>query len=121
MSRFELPAVPTPGNTNTHDIEITARIAIETKGSPRQVSNPNGTVTEIPRPGLERSDTWKKAQANAQNFRSRNQHTPFYVISNAVPSELVGYRSYTINGIFNVCQADRLRSLVDEIREYIGR
>ena len=28
-ARFELPAMSTPGNTNTHDIEITPRVAIE--------------------------------------------------------------------------------------------
>ena len=119
-NRFGLPAVSTPGNTNTHDLEITARIAIETKGSPRQIRNPNGSISAIPRPGLERSDTWKKAQANAQNFRSRNRYAPFYIASNAVPPDLVGYRSDAVSGIFNVSQADRLQSLVDEIQETIS-
>lgn len=115
-TRFELPALPTPGNTNTHDVEVTPKIAIETKGSPRYVQNPDNTVTTIARPGLERSDTWKKAQANARNFRRHNQSVPFFVVSNAVPSNLVGYRSDDITGIFNVGQANRLLALVDEIR-----
>ncbi len=78
-AKFELPAVSTPGNTNTHDIEIMGgRIAIETKGSPRRMRNPDASITTISRPGLERSDTWKKAQANAKNFRSKNQNAPFF-------------------------------------------
>ena len=119
VTRFELPTASTPGNTDTHDIEVTPRVAIETKGSPRIVRNPDNTVTEIARPGLERSDTWKKAQANARNFRRRNLNTPFYIVSNAVPSDLVGYRSDDITGIFNISQVDRLNSLVAEIRAAI--
>ena len=119
VTRFELPAASTPGNTDTHDIEVTPRVAIETKGSPRIVRNPDNTVTKIARPGLERSDTWKKAQANARNFRRRNLNTPFYIVSNAVPSDLVGYRSDDITGIFNISQVDRLNSLVAEIRAAI--
>lgn len=118
-TRFELPAVSTPGNTSTHDIEVTPRVAIETKGSPHHVQNPDDTVTTIPRPGLDRSDTWKKAQANARNFRQRNRDAPFYIVSNAVPSQLVGYRSDDITGIFNIAQANRLNSLVSEIRAVI--
>lgn len=115
-TRFELPALPTPGNTNTHDVEVTPRVAIETKGSPRYVQNPDYSVTTIARPGLERSDTWKKAQANALKFRRQNKNAPFFIVSNAVPSDLVGYRSDEITGIFNISQANRLDSLVAEIR-----
>ena len=114
--RFELPVAKTPGNTNTHDIEITGRrVAIEAKGSPREIRNPDNSVTQLDRPGLERSDTWKKAQANAKNFRSKNKETPFFIVSNAVPTELVGYRSDDITGIFNIAQSARVDSLVSEI------
>lgn len=115
MTRFELPAAPTPGNTRTHDIEITSAIAIETKGSPRQVQNPDQTATTLARPGLERSDTWKKAQANAANYRRNNRTRPFFIVSNAVPPNLVGYRSDDITGIFNITQANRVHALVTEI------
>ena len=118
-TRFELPVAFTPGNTNTHDLEVTSRVAIETKGSPRLVQNPDDTVTTIQRPGLERSDTWKKAQANALKFRRQNRNSPFFIVSNAVPSDLVGYRSDEITGIFNITQANRLDSLVAEIRAAI--
>lgn len=118
-TNFELPALPTPGNTNTHDVEVTPRVAIETKGSPRYVQNPDNTVTTIARPGLERSDTWKKAQANALKFRRQNRSLPFFIVSNAVPLDLVGYRSDEISGIFNITLANRLDSLVTEIRAAI--
>lgn len=114
-TRFELPATATPGNTNTHDIEITSAIAIETKGSPRRLQNPDHTVTTINRPGLERSDTWKKAQANAGNYRRNNRANPYFIVSNAVPSELVGYRSDDITGIFSIVQSGRVNALVAEI------
>ena len=114
-ARFELPAVSTPGNTRTHDIEVTSAIAIETKGSPRRLQNPDQTVTSIYRPGLERSDTWKKAQANARNYRKNNRTNPFFVVSNAVPPDLVGYRSDDITGIFSIVQANRVNALVSEI------
>lgn len=114
-TRFELPATPTPGNTNTHDIEITNAIAIETKGSPRRLLNPDRTVTTLNRPGLERTDTWKKAQANARNYRRNNRRNPFFIVSNAVPPALVGYRSDDITGIFSIIQASRVNALVAEI------
>ncbi len=113
--RFELPAEPTPGNTRTHDIEVTHRIAIESKGSPRSVQNPDGSIIKLGRPGLERSDTWKKAQSNAHTFRERNRGAPFYIVSNAVPHDLVGYRSDDITGIFNLTHADRMQAFVREI------
>lgn len=115
VTKFELPAVFTPGNTRTHDIEITNRVAVETKGSPRQLQNPDKTVTSLTRPGLERSDTWKKAQANARNFRMRNRDAPFFIVSNAVPPNLVGYRSDDITGIFDITKADRVNAFVDEV------
>ena len=115
VTKFELPAVPTPGNTNTPDIEATPRVAIETKGSPRQLLNPDKTVTRFNRPGLERSDTWKKAQANALKFRRQNREAPFYIVSNAVPGSLVGYRSDEISGIFDITQVNRVNSLIAEI------
>ena len=113
ITKFELPAVSTPGNTRTHDIEITS--AIETKGSPRQVQNPDHTVSALSRPGLERSDTWKKAQANTTNYRRNNRTRPFFIVSNAVPADLVGYRSDDITGIFNITLASRVDALVSEI------
>ena len=118
-TRFELPAVSTPGNTVTHDIEVTPRVAIETKGSPSQLLNPDGTITKFSRPGLERSDTLKKAQANARNFRHGNSRAEFYIVSNAVPTHLEGRRYDDITGIFNITQANRLDSLVAEIRAAI--
>ncbi len=114
-ARFELPATPTPGNTHTHDIEVTSAIAIETKGSPRRLLNPDQSITTLQRPGLERSDTWKKAQANAANYRRNNRRNPFFIVSNAVPPDLVGYRSDDITGIFNITQAGRVNALVNEV------
>ena len=115
ICKFELPVSSAPRNLHTHDIQIANLIPIEAKGSPRRLQNPDNTITTFGRPGLERSDTWKKAQANARNFRRLNPNAPFYIVSNAVPPELVGYRSDDITGIFNGAQANRVNALVQEV------
>ena len=114
-TRFELPVTRTPGNTNTHDLEISNRMAIETKGSPRHLSNPDGSVTTLHRPGMERTDTEKKAFANGRRYRSQNRNSPFFIVTNALPKRLDGYRGDDVTGIFNITQANRAESLVAEI------
>lgn len=114
-TRFELPVTRTPGNTNTHDLEISNRMAIETKGSPRHLDNPDGSVTTLHRPGMERTDTEKKAFANGRRYRSQNRNSPFFIVTNALPKRLEGYRGEDVTGIFNITQANRTESLVAEI------
>jgi hypothetical protein len=70
---------------------------------------------QLDRPGLERSDTRKKAFENARTFRQRNPNAYFCVVSNAVPSDLVGYRNRDVNAVFDVTKLDRISALIDEI------
>lgn len=116
---YHLPLTPTPGNTRTHDYEVTPEIAIETKGSPDSVTNPDGTLTHLGRPGMERSDTKKKAFDNGRTYRQRNATGLFFVVSNAIPSELVGYRNRDITAIFDVTKADRINAMMSEISERV--
>ena len=84
VTRFELPTLAsTPGNTDTHDIEVTPT---ESLLKPRglHVLCTGTLTTRLPRslgPDWSAPDTWKKAQANARNFRRRNLNTPFYIVS----------------------------------------
>jgi len=116
---FHLPLVPTPGNTRTHDFEVTSEIAIETKGSPIAITNPDGTVTHLGRPGMERSDTRKKAFENARTYRQRNTTGLFFVVSNAIPSDLIGYRNRDVSAVFDVTKLDRLQAMMVEIQDRV--
>ena len=106
----------TKGNTRTHDFEITREVAIELKGSPSRVVNPDGTFTELDRPGLERSDTKKKAFDNARAYRQRNPDGLFFVVSNAIPPELVGYRNRDVTAVFDANKVDRIEAMISEIQ-----
>jgi hypothetical protein len=119
LRHFRVPLVSTPGNTRTHDFEVTPEIAIETKGSPAKVSNPDGSVTKFGRPGLERSDTKKKAFDNGHTYRQQKTTGLFFVVSNAVPSSLIGYISDDITAIIDANKVDRLESMMTAIRDKI--
>ena len=112
---YRLPLTATPGNTTTHDFEIGQDVSIEAKGSPRSIKNPDGTTSKFDRPGMERSDTEKKAFANGETHRRRKPEAYFCVVTNALPSNLVGFRSDNVNAIFDVTKTDRLDSMMDEI------
>jgi hypothetical protein len=116
---YRLPLTPTPGNTRTHDFEVTGDIALETKGSPSRVINPDGTFTNLGRPGMERSDTRKKAFENARTYRQRNPSGLFFVVSNAIPSDLVGYRNRDVTAVFDVNKVDRLEAMMSEIQSRV--
>ena len=90
-------------------------MSIEAKGSPRSIDNPDGTKSKFDRPGMERSDTEKKAFANGETHRRRKPEAYFCVVTNALPSNLVGFRSDNVNAIFDVTKTDRLDSMMDEI------
>ncbi len=117
---YRLPLFPTPGNTRTRDFEVTGDIAIETKGSPSKVINPDSTVTDLGRPAMERSDTRKKAFDNARTYRQRNPTGLFFVVSNAIPSDLVGYRNRDVTAVFDANKVDRLEAMMSEIQDRIN-
>ena len=114
VNHYNIPLVPTPGNTRTHDFEVTEEVAIEAKGSPGRITNPDGSITQLERPGMERSDTRKKAFDNGRTFRQRNPSAYFCVVSNSVPSDLVGYRNRDVNAVFDVTKADRMEAMIRE-------
>ena len=116
---FTIPIHDTPGNTTTHDFEITSAIAIEAKGSPSHVVNPDGSRYPLGRPGMERTDTEKKAFANASTFKRRNPSAYFAVVTNALPARLLNYRNDVVNGVFNVTRTEEIRVLIRDLQERV--
>jgi hypothetical protein len=118
-THYRLPLIPTPGNTRTHDFEVAGDIALETKGSPSRVINPDGTFTDLRRPGMERSDTRKKAFENARTYRQRNPNGLFFIVSNVIPTDLVGYRNRDVTAVFDANKVDRLEAMISEIQSRV--
>ena len=116
---YRVPLVDTPGNTKTHDFEVTGNFVMEAKGSPHQVVNPNGSLYVLGRPGMERSDTKKKAFANASTFKMRNPQAYYAILTNALPPDLLNYRNATVNAIFNVTRVEELNILMRDITERV--
>ena len=115
-THYGLELMPTPGNTKTHDLEVTPKVAVEVKGSARRITFPDGSSYKISRPGMTRSDTEKKAFDNARNFMRSNPAGTFFIVTNALPRRLDGHRGDNVNGIFDVTKRGRLDSFVDEAK-----
>ena len=117
--QFKIPIFETPGNTTTHDFEVTSFIVAEAKGSPAHILNPDGSRLELDRPGMERSDTEKKAFANAQKFRQRNSASYFCILTNAMPPRLLNYRDDIVSGVFNVTRREEIEVFIRDIHERV--
>ncbi len=116
---FSFKIYPTPEGTNTHDFEITQAIAIETKGSPSYIINPDGTRVALGEPGLMRTDTEKKAFANAAKYRQRKPDGYFCIVTNALPKRLLRYSDRDINAIYDITKKEQLELFLRDIKEII--
>ncbi len=106
-----------PGkNVRTHNLEITPQVAIEAKGSARDIVFPDGTVHRNPRAGMLRSDTIKKAFDNARTFAKDNENGTFYIVTNALPPRLMGHIGDNVDGIFDVTKKDQLDEFILKVR-----
>ena len=118
---FDIELVETPQNTRTHDLEASPQIAIEVKGSARRIRYSTGETINLIRPGLMRSDTEKKAEANARNYKRFNSSGTFFVVTNALPDRLRGIRTDDIDGYFDLTKADRVESFASEVSQLLTR
>ena len=116
-NHYDLFLRPTPGNTKTHDLEVTPKVAIELKGSARRIVSPDGSIQRNRMAGMLRSDTDKKAFDNARTFMTSNPDGTFFILTNALPSRRVGHRGDGVAGIFDVTKKERLDSFVREARD----
>ena len=73
---------PVPRGTRTHDFEY-GRLAIAARGSMRRIRLPDGSVQTLHGPGMTRSDTHKKAAANAQTLKRSHPAKSLIVVTNA--------------------------------------
>jgi len=65
-----------------------------------------------------RTDTKKKAFANASEWHKRFPNGHFFIITNAMPNELRAWRDDKIDAIYDVTNKNQLNKLVDEITSY---
>ena len=108
--------VKSPPATETHDFGVPGIIGIEAKGSATYVKNPDGTIYQLGRAGMLRSDTKKKAFSNAKEFKRKKVGSYFYIATNAMPDELVDYEDRDIDGIFDVTKEKQLMKFVSLLK-----
>lgn len=103
---------------NHCDLYIPEIVGIEIKGSPAVLRLPDGNVIEFSRPGMQRTDTEKKANSNANTFKSDYKllgyDTRFYVLTNAVPSGWQEAHS-NIDEIYDVTNASQWEEFAFDI------
>lgn len=113
--KFKISMTRMPKQSKTHDFEVSYKIGIEAKGSAEYILNPDGSRFLMPRAGLLRSDTEKKAFANGKEFKRKYPDRYFYIVTNVMPDRLIGYKNRDINGIYDLTKSKQLKALVDEL------
>ena len=116
QTHYGLELKHTPRSIRTHNLEVTPKVAVDAKGSAREIIFPNQVIHRNPRAGMMRSDTIKKTSDNARNFMNSNPDGTFFIATNALPLRLMGHRSDIITGIFDVTKKDQLDAFVHEVR-----
>lgn len=116
-NNYGITARPTSDSTRLYDLELRADVVIEAKGSPSYIINPDGSHSNLDRPGLMRSDTEKKAFANAKKWNERFPNGHFFVVTNALPLHLQRYRNSTVKAIYDVTKKNQLESLIADLKD----
>lgn len=114
--KFGFKATRSSDQTRLYDFEIKNNVVVEAKGSPEYIVNPDGSKSKLDRPGLLRTDTKKKAFANAAEWHDHFPNGHFFIITNALPHELRAWRDETISAIYDVTKESQLRKFVDELK-----
>jgi len=104
--------------TKLYDFELKPDVVVEAKGSPSYILNPDGTTSLLGRAGLSRSDTRKKAFANARAWRRRFPRGHFYIITNSLPKELFAYRDDDITGVYDISRLNQFNDFVSDLRRH---
>lgn len=122
-NEYGITARPTSDATRLYDLEIRPNVVIEAKGSPDYIINPDGSHSRLDRPGMMRSDTKKKAFANAKEWHGRFPNGHFFIVTNAIPNELRAYRNDVVKAIYDVTKKNQLDSFVADLKAIgiIGR
>ncbi|MDG7044200.1 MAG: hypothetical protein JRN19_01740 [Nitrososphaerota archaeon] len=113
---FKFKIKSTSQTTRLYDLEVSHDIVIEAKGSALSVLNPDGSSSKLGRAGMSRSDTKKKAFANAVEWRKRVPNGQFYIITNSLPNNLIAYHDNAVTGIYDITKKNQLDAFVSELR-----
>lgn len=114
----DLPIARTPSE-KLYDLEVTNEIKIEAKGSAGSITNPDGSTSQLTRPGLKRSDTEKKAFANAEEYKSHYPNHKFFIVTNAIPYGLTA-EGRIADGLFDATKKKDLNSFIKRCEEFKG-
>lgn len=115
MAKFRIKATLSSEQTRLYDFEIKNNVVVEAKGSPEYIMNPDGSRAKLGRAGMLRTDTKKKAFANAAEWHKRFPSGHFFIITNAIPNELRAWRDDKIYGIYDVTNSNQLDKFVHEL------
>ena len=110
----------TGDKTPLYDLELKADVVIEAKGSPEFVTNPDRSTSSLGRAGMSRSDTHKKAFANASEWKRRFPKGHFFILTNSLPANLRAYKDEKIDGIFDITKKNQLDAFVSETKRLMG-
>lgn len=108
----DLPITRTT-SARIYDLKVTDKIKIEAKGSAGVITNPNGSTSQLKRPGLKRSDTEKKAFSNAEEYKSNHPNHKFFIVTNAIPSNLTA-EGRVADGLFDMTKKKDLDSFIEK-------
>lgn len=108
------------------------RCVIEAKGSALRIKTPNGKIEKLSRPGLMRSDTVKKAIANAFLVKRGTElgklpkDTRFFLVTNSIPHKGTTSRcmldmatGVIIDHIYDITRKEDLESLAKSLRQIL--
>lgn len=112
---FKIQTKPTFESTKLYDFEVKPDVVIEAKGSPEYIRNPDNTKSVLGRPGMLRTDTEKKAFANAGKWRRNFPSGHFYIMTNALPDSLRAHRDDRVTGIYDVTRKSQLEDFISEL------
>ncbi len=113
---YQINAELTGERTPLYDFEIRPDLVIEAKGSPEFVVNPDNSQSLLVTPGMSRSDTHKKAFANATEWKRRFPNGHFFILTNSLPVKWRAYKDEKIDGIFDITKKTQLDEFVSETK-----
>ena len=115
QEEYSIRTSPASEPTKIYDFKVRDDVVVETKGSPKRITNPDGSKSVLDRAGMLRSDTEKKAFANARKWRKCFPNGKFFIITNALPAHLMTRRDDEVTAIYDVTKEDQLERFVSEL------
>lgn len=111
---YGIKAELTGEKTPLYDLEIRPDVVVEAKGSPEFIVNPDKSKSSLGRAGMSRSDTEKKAFANANEWKRRFPKGHFFIVTNSLPVRMRAYKDEKVDGIFDITKKSQLDEFVAE-------